>query len=60
MNYQPSHFICDICDAEFTTAGQLKIHQACIVHERQDILRSNSIKQEGKKLFKCDKCTARP
>ena len=56
MNYQPSHFICDICDAEFTTAGQLKIHQACIVHERQDILRSNSIKQEGRKLFKCDIC----
>ena len=32
MNYQSSHFICDICDAEFTTAGQLKIHQACVVH----------------------------
>ena len=27
-----SHFLCEICDVRFTNAGQLKIHQACVVH----------------------------
>ena len=35
-------FICDICDAEFTTKGQQKSHKA-IVHE-------------GKKPFECNIC----
>ena len=51
-----SHFLCEICDARFTSAGQLKIHQACVVHERKYISRSISTNHEGMKLFKCDIC----
>ena len=32
-----SHFLCEICDAGFTSVSQLKIHQACEVHERRHI-----------------------
>ena len=51
-----SHFLCEICDARFTNAGQLKIHQACVVHERKYISQSISTNHEGMKLFKCDIC----
>ena len=51
-----SHFLCEICDARFTNAGQLKIHQACVVHERQYISQNISNNHEGMKLFKCDIC----
>ena len=51
-----SHFLCEMCDARFTSAGQLKIHQACVVHERKYISQSISSNPEGMKLFKCDIC----
>ena len=51
-----SHFLCENCDARFTSAGQLKIHQACVVHERKHISQSISTNHKGIKLFKCDIC----
>ena len=51
-----SHFLCEICDARFTSAGGLKIHQACVVHERKYSSQSISTNHEGMKLFKCDIC----
>ena len=53
---ESANFLCDICDATFSSEGKLNAHKACVIHESRSISRKILIKIEGIKLFKCDTC----
>ena len=48
---QSANFLCDICDAAFSSEGKLNAHKACVIHESSNISRKIVIK-----IFKCDTC----
>ena len=53
---QSSNFLCDICDAAFSSERKLNAHKACVIHESRNISRNIVIKIEGIKLIKCETC----
>ena len=53
---QSANFLCDICNAAFSSERKLNAHKACVIHESRNISRNIVIKIEGIKLFKCDTC----
>ena len=53
---QSANFLCDICDAAFSSERKLNAHKACVIHESRNISRKIRIKIKGIKLFKCDTC----
>ena len=53
---QSANFLCDICDATFSSERKLNAHKARVIHESRNISRKIAIKIEGIKLFKCGTC----
>ena len=53
---ESANFLCDICDAAFSSERKLNAHKACVIHESRSISRKILIKIEGIKLFKCGTC----
>ena len=41
---ESANFLCDICDATFSSEGKLNGHKACVIHESRNISRKIRIK----------------